>query len=62
MQWPAMTMGFKVPAEGVPKNLAVGDMVNFEFQQTKDGAFQITNISPAGPSMQGMSGMGDTRK
>jgi Cu(I)/Ag(I) efflux system membrane fusion protein len=58
MQWPAMTMGFKAPAGGVPKSLAVGDMVNFEFQQTKDGAFQITSISPAGPSMQGMSEMG----
>ena len=55
MQWPAMTMGFKVPAGGVPNNLAVGDMVNFEFQQTKEGSFQITGISPA-------AGMGDTRK
>jgi Cu(I)/Ag(I) efflux system membrane fusion protein len=58
MHWPAMTMGFKAPAGGVPNNLAVGDMVNFEFQQTKDGSFQITSISPAGPSMQGMSDMG----
>lgn len=62
MQWPAMTMGFKVPAGGVPKDLAVGDMMNFEFQQTKDGAFQITSMSPAGPSMQGISGMGASRK
>ena len=58
MHWPAMTMGFKAPAGGVPKSLAVGDMVNFEFQQTKDGAFQITRVSPAGPSVQGMSAMG----
>lgn len=58
MQWPAMTMGFKVPVAGAPKNLAIGDTVNFEFQQTKDGSFQITSISPAGPSMQGMGDMG----
>lgn len=57
MQWPAMTMGFKVAAGGAPKNLAVGDMVNFEFQKTKDGAFQITAISPATASMPGMAGM-----
>ncbi|RJG03493.1 efflux RND transporter periplasmic adaptor subunit [Noviherbaspirillum sedimenti] len=54
MQWPAMTMGFKVPASGLPKKLAVGDTVTFEFQQTKDGAFEITNISPTGAPMQGM--------
>jgi Cu(I)/Ag(I) efflux system membrane fusion protein len=54
MQWPAMTMGFKVPASGLPKNVAVGDTVAFEFQQTKDGTFEIAAISPAGAPMQGM--------
>lgn len=58
MQWPAMTMGFKTPVGGVPKGLAVGEIVNFEFQQTQDGSFQITSISPAGPSTQGMTDMG----
>jgi Cu(I)/Ag(I) efflux system membrane fusion protein len=48
MQWPEMTMGFKVPASGLPKNLAVGDTVSFEFQQTKDGAFEITHMKEAG--------------
>jgi Cu(I)/Ag(I) efflux system membrane fusion protein len=47
MQWPEMTMGFKVPASGLPKNLAVGDTVSFEFQQTKDGAFEITHLKVA---------------
>jgi Cu(I)/Ag(I) efflux system membrane fusion protein len=47
MQWPEMTMGFKVPAGGLPKNLAVGDTVTFEFQQTKDGAFEITHMKEA---------------
>lgn len=58
MQWPAMTMGFKTPVAGIPSSLAVGDMVNFEFEQTKDGAFQITNISPA----QLPATMGDGKK
>jgi Cu(I)/Ag(I) efflux system membrane fusion protein len=47
MQWPAMTMGFRLPASGLPKNVAVGDTVAFEFQQTKNGAFEITAMSPA---------------
>ncbi|MFC5477143.1 efflux RND transporter periplasmic adaptor subunit [Massilia suwonensis] len=47
MQWPAMTMGFRVPAGGLPKNLAVGDTVDFEFEQTKDRSFQVTGIVPA---------------
>lgn len=54
LKWPAMTMGFKVPASGLPKNLAVGDTVTFEFQETKDGAFEITHIAPARAPMQAM--------
>jgi Cu(I)/Ag(I) efflux system membrane fusion protein len=48
LHWPEMTMGFKVPAGGLPKNLAVGDAVTFEFRQAKDGSFEITRIAPAG--------------
>jgi Cu(I)/Ag(I) efflux system membrane fusion protein len=48
MQWPEMTMGFKVPPGRVPRNLAVGDMVSFEFRQAKDGGFEITRIAPSG--------------
>jgi membrane fusion protein, copper/silver efflux system len=47
LQWGAMTMGFKVPATGLPQGIAVGNSVNFEIRQTKDGAFQITSIAPA---------------
>jgi Cu(I)/Ag(I) efflux system membrane fusion protein len=50
MQWPAMTMGFKVPAGQLPNKLAVGDSVRFEFVQAKDGAFEITRIVPSAPS------------
>jgi Cu(I)/Ag(I) efflux system membrane fusion protein len=46
LQWGAMTMGFKLPAGGLPPNIAVGDTVAFGIRQTKDGAYQITAIAP----------------
>jgi len=46
LQWGPMTMSFKVPANGVPKNVAVGDRVAFEFGQGKDGRFEIVSINP----------------
>ena len=46
LQWGAMTMGFKVPAKGLPKNVAHGDSVSFEFRPLNDGVFEITAISP----------------
>lgn len=47
LQWGAMTMGFKLPASGLPGNVAVGDTVAFGLRQTKDGMYQITTISRA---------------
>lgn len=47
LNWGAMTMGFKLPAHGLPKNIAVGDIVLFEIQPTQDGEYQITNINPS---------------
>jgi membrane fusion protein, copper/silver efflux system len=44
LKWPAMTMGFKPPARGLPKELKVGDSVRFEFRQGQDGKFEITTI------------------
>ena len=56
LQWGEMTMGFKPPESGLPRNVAVGDRVVFEIRQTKDGMFQITTISPtAGAPMPGMT-------
>jgi len=46
LQWGPMTMGFRLPASGLPKNVAVGDGVTFEFRQTVDGMFEITTLSP----------------
>jgi len=47
LQWPAMTMGFKPPPNGIPGNVRVGDTVSFEIRQTKEGTYEITAISPA---------------
>ena len=46
LQWGPMTMGFKLPATGLPQGIAVGNSVNFEIRQAKDGTFQITSITP----------------
>ena len=46
MQWGAMTMGFKIPAAGLPKNISKGDSVAFEFKQGKGGQYELTTISP----------------
>ncbi|MFC3108382.1 efflux RND transporter periplasmic adaptor subunit [Undibacterium arcticum] len=46
LQWGPMTMAFKLPASGPPKDIAVGDSVVFEIQAAKDGAFTITTIAP----------------
>ncbi|MFM9433028.1 membrane fusion protein, copper/silver efflux system [Janthinobacterium sp. CG_23.3] len=46
LQWGAMTMAFKPPPGGLPRNVAVGDSVAFEVRQNKDGAYQLTSISP----------------
>lgn len=59
LQWGEMTMGFKPPEGGLPKNVAVGDSVVFEIRQTKDGMFEITTISPTAtapaPQKQGQA-------
>ena len=45
LQWGAMTMGFKEPANGVPEHLAVGDIVSFEIRESQGGRFEITRIA-----------------
>lgn len=46
MKWGEMTMDFRLPAAGLPKDIAQGGAVVFEFKQNKDGQFQLTAISP----------------
>jgi Cu(I)/Ag(I) efflux system membrane fusion protein len=45
LQWGPMTMGFRLPPTGLPRNLAVGDTVTFEIRETGDGMFEITSIA-----------------
>jgi Cu(I)/Ag(I) efflux system membrane fusion protein len=47
LQWGPMTMGFKLPATGLPQGVAVGNSVNFEIRQTKEGVFEVVSIAPA---------------
>jgi Cu(I)/Ag(I) efflux system membrane fusion protein len=67
LQWGPMTMGFRLPASVLPKNVAVGDNVAFEFRQTADGMFEITTLSLAasasGQAMKDkMQGKGEEMK
>ncbi|MBY0574718.1 MAG: copper-binding protein, partial [Undibacterium sp.] len=47
LQWGAMTMDFKLPTGGLPRNVEVGDTVIFEMRAIKEGVFQITTITPS---------------
>jgi membrane fusion protein, copper/silver efflux system len=46
LEWPAMTMDFKPPAAGMPKNVHKGDRVTFEFSLGGDGQATLTSITP----------------
>ncbi|HWH47882.1 MAG TPA: efflux RND transporter periplasmic adaptor subunit [Burkholderiales bacterium] len=50
LHWGPMTMGFRLPAGGLPANLAVGDAVTFEFRESGGGMFEITSISRTAPA------------
>ena len=49
IKWGAMTMDFKLPASGKPRNLEANDKVNFEFFMDAEGLPQITRIYPSTP-------------
>jgi len=46
LQWGPMTMGFKMPPTGLPRNVSVGDRVTFDFKPRQDGTFEIVAMSP----------------
>jgi Cu(I)/Ag(I) efflux system membrane fusion protein len=60
MKWPAMTMEFKLPQGGAPRNLKPGDRVGFEFYIDKDGLPQLTAVTPmpTGAAAPGTSATG----
>jgi Cu(I)/Ag(I) efflux system membrane fusion protein len=45
LQWPPMTMGFALPAGGLPQDVRVGDAVQFEFRKRDRGGFEIVAIA-----------------
>jgi len=49
MKWPSMTMNFKPPEKGLPRNVQTGDRVTFEFYEAAEGIPQITIITPMAP-------------
>ena len=46
LKWGAMTMGFKLPGTGLPKNIATGDAVAFDIRAREDGSYEVTRIAP----------------
>jgi len=44
LNWPPMKMGFALPAGGLPKNLKIGDRVEFTFDN-RDGGYRIESIT-----------------
>ena len=42
----AMTMEYRAPRGVIPRNVAVGDAVTFEFKRAADGEFELTSITP----------------
>ena len=49
LKWGDMTMDFKPPAKGVPRGIATGDRVDFEFTMDADGP-QITHLTLLPPA------------
>ena len=47
--WGTMTMAFRPPPNGLPRNVAMGSKVQFEFVVPKDGEPTLTGISPLLP-------------
>jgi membrane fusion protein, copper/silver efflux system len=52
LEWGAMTMPFKLPPGGLPKDIEVGTRVSFSFLATEAGGFQIKSISTLNESEQ----------
>jgi Cu(I)/Ag(I) efflux system membrane fusion protein len=45
LNWPPMTMGFTLPAHGLPGTFAPGDAVSFTFRQRGEGEYEIVGMT-----------------
>jgi Cu(I)/Ag(I) efflux system membrane fusion protein len=52
MKWGPMTMDFKLPPNGAPRDVRTGDRVSFEFYIGADHLPQLTNVTPMAPAAQ----------
>lgn len=50
LNWNSMTMVFQPPLSGLPRNVAIGDKVQFDFVMPKDGEPTLTDIRPITPA------------
>jgi len=51
LSWPAMVMGFALPSDIDVEELSAGDSVDFAFQQSEQGGYQIVRILKQGASL-----------
>jgi Cu(I)/Ag(I) efflux system membrane fusion protein len=49
IKWGPMTMDFKLPRTGAPRNVQAGDRVTFEFFMDADNLPQLTVVTPMAP-------------
>ena len=49
LKWGAMTMDFKPPQRGLPRGMAVGDRVSFEFYMDAQNLPQLTAVTVLAP-------------
>jgi Cu(I)/Ag(I) efflux system membrane fusion protein len=49
LHWKATTQRFQSPANGLPRNVEVGDSVGFVFRQDTAGQSTLTTITPIAP-------------
>jgi Cu(I)/Ag(I) efflux system membrane fusion protein len=50
LKWPAMTMDFKLAPRVLPRNVAVGDRVSFEFSLDSEGLAQLSAVTLLAPA------------
>jgi Cu(I)/Ag(I) efflux system membrane fusion protein len=50
LRWGTMTMDFKPPPEGLPRGIAAGARVGFEFYMDADNQPRLTSITPLAPA------------
>ncbi len=44
LNWPSMTMGFRMPSGSAPPGIKSGDLVQFEFRRASDGQYEIVTV------------------